>query len=242
MKTKIICDIGSNWECADDLYNSINEIRKLGCIPKIQLEYKRTPKKYRIPYEWIPSLISAGAIYSIFDHKIMQKLVKDNLVPNIIKIASSNCLDEKLAKVVAPLGKNVVVSVGGCTLDEIRKVSKMWGDWRNLTLMHCIMDYPAECMYLGNLRDRVIGSRLIPWGCSSHSISMLVPAFSVVLGAACVEVHYKLRDMDTPDNGHSFNSGDLELIKCVVLQSEHQMKTSEQPLPCEKKHLRKVGR
>lgn len=250
MKTTVIAEVGNNWTSLDDCLRSMDEAKKAGAtLVKFQalnadrlVNKSRNPKHYaqikayEIPRDWYKKLAREDVFFSVFDLDTL-KFLEQKIKPKYYKIASPDAVYEKLVGAVTDTGKETFISVGGCTLDEIRGIVKPIQNVLNTTLLHCVMAYPADCMYLGNLRDRINGSRIMNWGISDHSLSLTVPALSVVLGATAVEKHFKLYDMDTPDNNHSLGPEQFGRMVRRIEEAEHHLQTHEQPLEEEKEHL-----
>lgn len=255
MKTKIICEIGSNWKSLDDILYSCEWAVENGVVPKLQawntsktVNRWRNPKmysvmkKYEIPHDWIKKINDRfpTTIYSVFDTDTLQFL-EEKICPDAYKIASPDCVFMPLLMGVALTGRQAIVSVGGATLDEIRACAKIF-DWKKLTLMACVVDYPCKDAELNYFRDRVLGSRLISWGYSSHSRSKLVPVAAVALGATTIEAHFSLSPMETPDAPHSFSPNEFMDIINGISEIEQNMGNSERPMPCEAKNLKAARR
>ena len=242
MKTVIIAEIGSNWETLDDILYSCEWAINNGCLPKLQLwktdlvvnqsrypKMYETMKRYELNHTWVKTIKKEfpETFYSVFDLDSLEFL-ETEICPSLYKIASPDCVYYELLEAVASTNKNVIVSVGGATLDEIRKAAKMF-NWQRLTLMECNASYPAKFAYLGNLRDRINGSRLVPWGYSDHTMSTIVPAMAVTLGATVIEKHFKLKEFNSPDNGHSLGQHEFSEMIENVKEAEAHMGTMEHP-------------
>lgn len=251
LKTKIICEIGTNFKNLDDILFACETITSLGGIPKLQawktdkfVNKKRNPqhfkkiKEYEIPRKWMKIIKREfpDAFYSVFDLDTL-KFLETEIKPKTYKIASPDCVFDKLVEAVGKTGRPTYISVGGATLDEIRHCVKVLNNSLYLTLMSCVASYPCDNAHLGDLRDRINGSRLISWGYSSHSLQTCVPAFAVILGAVAVEVHVKMNEFNSPDNNHSFNVYELNKIIELIKIAEENLGTGERPLDCEKANL-----
>jgi pseudaminic acid synthase len=244
MHTTVIAEIGSNWKTLDDILFSCEWVIEHGCLPKLQAWVTKrvvnrrryqsmyeVMKKYELPHKWIRSINAKfpNTFYSVFDLESLAFL-ETEIKPIYYKIASPDAVHKPLVQAVASCGRNTIVSLGGCTLDEIRWVAKQF-EWHKLTLMECNASYPAKLAYLGNLRDRIVGSRLIPWGYSDHTLSTNVPAFAVTLGATMIEKHFNLKEFDSPDNGHSLGQIEFETMIDRIKKAEEHMGTKEHPYP-----------
>lgn len=260
MRSKLICEYGTNWENLDDILYTCEAITDVGGIPKGQLWHtpsfcnkSRSPKtydtlkKYELQQSWAKKILKEfpDSFFSVFDLKSIKFLEEETNV-KAYKIASPDCVYQTLVQTVTATNKSMYVSVGGATLSEIRECVNWMREidekyYSRLTLMSCVVDYPCGDAELNYLRDRISGTRLISWGYSSHSLSMAVPAFAVAIGASAVEVHVKNKNYDSPDNNHSLHTWYLKYMISLIEQAEENLGNSERPLPCEVKHL-KSGR
>lgn len=255
LKTTVICEIGTNWWGLEDIFASCEWAVDNGCTPKLQLwntektvNKKRNPKmyetmkKYELKHDWVEKINRRfpQTIYSVFDLESL-KFLESKIKPSAYKVASPDCVFKPLLQAVSKTGKPSYVSIGGATLGEIRECAKEF-HWDKLILMECNASYPAKCAYLGNLRDRVNGSRIIPWGYSNHTTCLTVPALAVTLGAVAIEQHFKLDQFASPDNPHSLNKASfLEMLKRIE-DAEHHLQTLEHPFPEEVETMRVARR
>ena len=157
-------------QLTDEEYATILEaIKKAGCIPL------STP----------------------FDNESVDKCV--NFGMPFIKVASSNSNDWTLLEKVASVGKPVIVSIGGATLEEVDAMVKFFED-KNLPLAinHCICGYPHEenecnLNQIDFLINRYPGHII---GYSSHEHSDFVSSISIAYakGARTFERHIDIDD------------------------------------------------
>lgn len=104
--------------------------------------------------------------------------------------------------------------------------------------MHCVVEYPTKDALLGYFKDRVNGSRHISWGFSYNGNTEVVPALAVTCGAEAVECHFKIRDMDTPDNPHSFDRASVKRMIGHIRTAEDNLGNLERPIKAEKVNIR----
>lgn len=111
------------------------------------------------------------------------------------KIASGDLTNIPLMKYVASLGKPVIISSGGGTLDDVRRAYEAILPVNSqLGILHCTSGYPCEYEEM-NLRvietyRREFGDAVIGLSCHDTGISMAVVGY--VLGAQIVEKHFTL--------------------------------------------------
>jgi sialic acid synthase len=111
------------------------------------------------------------------------------------KIASADLINTPLLRHVAAIGKPVILSSGGATLDDVRRGFDTVAEINpQVALLQCTAGYPAEWH---ELDLRVIGTyrELFPTsvvGLSSHDNGIAMSVAAYVLGARIVEKHFTL--------------------------------------------------
>ena len=242
MRTIVIGEYGSNWSNLDDILYSCEALVKMGAIPKGQawktelvVNKKRNPamyetmKKYELPDKWIREIVKRfpQSFFSVFDAKSLDVVYRSGVTR--IKVASPDCVFKPLVEDVAKTGKETIMSVGGATLEEIRQAVKPF-HWSKLTLMHCVVDYRKHDYMINYFKDRLSGSRLIPWGTSFNYPSKILPAVCVGAGSVATEVHFKINSsLSTPDSGHSFTPIEFQEMVDNIKEVEENMGNSERP-------------
>jgi sialic acid synthase len=124
-----------------------------------------------------------------------------------IKVASADLRNTPLLRYIAELGKPMIVSTGGGSLEDVRRAYEtVMPVNRRLALLQCTASYPAswEHLDLG-----VVGTfrRLFPdvvIGYSGHDNGIAMALVAYVLGARIVEKHFTLnRAMKGTDHAFS---------------------------------------
>lgn len=111
----------------------------------------------------------------------------DPLVP-CFKIASGEITNTLLLRYVAEKEKPVILSTGMATLTEIVKATE---ELHGIPIigLHCVSAYPAPVDEM-NLKAMVASTWPFRYtGLSDHSLSLVVPAAAVALGAVMIEKH-----------------------------------------------------
>lgn len=139
------------------------------------------------------------------------------LDPPAFKIASGDVKSLPLIKHVASFGKPVIVSTGGATLEDVRRVYDAVMPINNqLCIMQCTAGYPPEWHEL-NLRVIETFRREFPdivIGFSSHDNGIAMAIAAYMLGARVVEKHFTLnRAMKGTD--HAFSLEPIGMQKMV---------------------------
>lgn len=139
----------------------------------------------------------------------------------LFKIASCLIPDKRLIRHIAKFNKPLILSTGGCELDEIQDAVDMIYTENNysLVIMVCTLSYPAKNQDAHLVRIRKLNG-LFPEaiiGYSDHTEpdeNMLIPSIAVSLGAKVIEKHFTL-DRTMGRSGHSFSVDPLLLKKMV---------------------------
>jgi N-acetylneuraminate synthase/sialic acid synthase len=133
------------------------------------------------------------------------------------KIASGDLRNLPLLKHVAKLGKPMIVSTGGGTLDDVQRVyDTIMPINPRLCLLQCTCGYPAE---FAELDLRVITTYRekfpdIVIGYSGHDNGIAMPVAAYMLGARVIEKHFTLnRAMKGTD--HRFSLEPVGMKKMI---------------------------
>jgi sialic acid synthase len=133
------------------------------------------------------------------------------------KIASADLINTPLLRHVAEVGKPMILSTGGATLDDVRRGYETVAEINpQVALLQCTAGYPAEWT---ELDLRVIGTyrECFPTavvGLSSHDNGIAMAVAAYVLGARMIEKHFTLnRALKGTD--HRFSLEPVGLRKMV---------------------------
>ncbi len=128
-----------------------------------------------------------------FDHRSADFLAKLDMPA--YKIASGDLKNVPLLKHVAQIGKPMVVSTGGGTMEDvIRAYDAIMPINKQLTILQCTAAYPAKFEEL-NLRVITTFRERFPdivIGLSSHDNGIAMAVAAYMLGARVVEKHFTL--------------------------------------------------
>jgi N-acetylneuraminate synthase/sialic acid synthase len=111
------------------------------------------------------------------------------------KVASADLINTPLLKYVAQIGKPMIISTGGSTLDDVRRAHDAVAEVNpEIALLQCTAGYPAAWDEL-DLRVIETYRDLFPEtviGLSSHDNGITMPVVSYMLGGRIVEKHFTL--------------------------------------------------
>ena len=132
------------------------------------------------------------------------------------KIASGDLQNTPLLRYVAKIGKPMVISTGGGTMEEIQRAyDTIMPINQDLCILHCTSGYPSEYDEL-NLRAIETFREAFPdaqIGLSSHDNGIAMAVVGYVLGARVVEKHFTLnRAWRGTDNAFSLEPGGLRRL------------------------------
>jgi N-acetylneuraminate synthase/sialic acid synthase len=165
----------------------------------------------------------------------------------VFKIASGDLRNIPLITHVARFGKPLIVSCGGGTLDDVRRVyDAVMPINRQLALLQCTCSYPCEFSELDlgvittfrqTFPDVVIGY-------SGHDSGIAMALAAYVLGARIVEKHFTLnRAMKGTDHAFSLEPvglkkmvRDLKRVRIAMGDGQKKVHASEAPA------VRKMGK
>jgi N-acetylneuraminate synthase/sialic acid synthase len=133
------------------------------------------------------------------------------------KIASGDLTNTPLLRYVGEIGKPVIFSTGGGTLDDVRRAYETLAEVNDqVVVLQCTAGYPAEwdeldLRVIPTYREEFPGAVV---GFSSHDNGIAMPVAAYVLGAYVVEKHFTLnRAMKGTD--HAFSLEPQGLRKMV---------------------------
>ena len=158
-----------------------------------------------------------------FSRAAVERIRRMNLPA--IKIGSGECNNYPLVKLVANLGKPVILSTGMNTIESISKSVQILRNAKiPFALLHCTNLYPTpeKLIRLGAIKDLRDAFPDAVLGLSDHSTTNYPAIASVALGAKILERHYTdTYDRKGPDIPCSMDESALrELISSSRIVSE----------------------
>jgi N-acetylneuraminate synthase len=166
-------------------------------------------KQYETPWEWQKPLanrckeLGLGYGVTVFRHDDVRRAA---LEADWLKASSYSLLDSRLLEALAGQPKDVVVSTGMASDDELEDALKPFSKRKGVTLLHCVSAYPAP-IHEANLRSirHLRMNHKHPVGWSDHTTSGLVVGRAInVYRASMVEIHWDLEDRLGAETRHSW--------------------------------------
>lgn len=109
------------------------------------------------------------------------------------KIPSGEVSNIPLLEHVAKTGKNVILSSGMSSWEELDRAVAVFKDKEKLTILQCTSEYPCKPENAGlNVMLEIKERYQCKVGFSDHTLGIGVPLTAVVLGATLVEKHFTL--------------------------------------------------
>lgn len=143
---------------------------------------------------------------------------------------------------IAKLKKEVILSTGMCTIDEIEDALitlKKYGT-NNIVILHCTTEYPAPYAEVNlNVLKRLRERFNVHIGYSDHTKGIEVPIAAVALGATVIEKHFTLdQNMDGPDHKASIEPLEFKNMVTAIRNIELSLGTDiKQPTLSEQKNM-----
>ena len=182
-------------------------------------------KKLELSYDDFEELKSYCDSKNIMFLSTPDEIPSANFLVNlqdIFKIGSGELTNLPYLKHIGSLGKEIIMSSGMCTLEEIKDALNVLiqagTKKENITILHANTQYPTP-MEDVNLNAMItIKNELgVKVGYSDHTLGIEVDIAAVAMGASCIEKHFTLdNSMDGPDHKASLNPQELkDMVKAI---------------------------
>ncbi|MEZ0394858.1 MAG: N-acetylneuraminate synthase family protein [Anaerolineales bacterium] len=180
-----------------------------------------------------------------FDHRSVDFLAELDMPA--YKIASGDLKNIPLLKYVARVGKPIILSTGGGTLEDVQRAyDAIMPINSQLAILQCTSSYPAEHKDL-NLRVIETYRRQFPEniiGFSDHENGIAMATAAYVLGARIIEQHFTLNHT-WKGTDHPFSLEPIGMRKLVRDLRRVRLALGDgikQVLPCEIGPITKMGK
>lgn len=211
----------------------------------------QTLKQNELPPHWLKKIEKYCAkkeielIFSVFGHNSYEMVSKLKRV-NIIKIASSECINLNLLSLVARRFDKIILSTGMSLESDIVKAKEtlqLFGA-KKIIALHCVSNYPtkAEDMNL-NYLNTLNNVGFFKVGLSDHTLGNTASLVAFGLGARYFEKHITLNKKDNgPDNFYSLMPHEFSNYVKLIMEA-HKMSGQNKKIVSknEKKYGRRKG-
>lgn len=241
---EIIAEIGSNHanriQNAFDLIDAAAKAKatyaKFQLFGENDLWRKDDPRykpavKYALPPNWVPMLkkhcdeSNIEFLCTPFSPASVELL--EGVGVGAYKVASGDLTYIPLLEAIAKTKKQVYLSVGGGTFEEIDTALDVLNP-NDVVIMHCIPDYPssprdANVTRLVDLAERYLLGRdrkICPIGLSSHLRQWWIDAACVLYRAYAIEKHIDLEGRPGPEGKHSLDVNEFAQFTSAVRDME----------------------
>jgi len=163
------------------------------------------------------------------------------------KIASGDLRNTPLLRHVAALGKPMIVSTGGATIEDIdRAVEAIAPINDGICLLQCTAAYPAAVEELNLSVITTLRARYpdLVVGLSDHQDGIAMATVAYMLGARVIEKHFTLSHA-AKGTDHAFSlipEGMRKLVRDLRRVPAAMGDGEKRPLPSEEKPLQKMGK
>ncbi len=173
---------------------------------RMQLSYEKLLRLKKISKK-----LSLDFICSVFDKESL--MIANKIKIDAIKMASSDLNDFKLIKELKSFRKEIIISTGMGSANEIKKTLKYIGK-KKIILLHCVSLYPCKNELINLNRMKTLKRKFkVPVGYSDHSIGNNACIAAIVLGAQVIEKHFTInKNRKGADHVLSANKSDLTKI------------------------------
>jgi N,N'-diacetyllegionaminate synthase len=168
----------------------------------------------------------------------------DNLGLELFKIPSGEITNLKHLRHVGSLCKQVVMSTGMATIEEIQEALDVLINSgtpkKNITILHANTMYPTPMEDVNLRAMKTIKDKFgVSVGYSDHTLGIEVDVAAVAMGAVMIEKHFTLdKTMDGPDHKSSISTAELKAMVNAIRNIEKALGSSEKkPTNSEKVNL-----
>ncbi|MCH9631763.1 MAG: hypothetical protein S4CHLAM6_00800 [Chlamydiae bacterium] len=224
----------SNAGKAPYLDQDINEIFKAYALPPHLISKLHDYSKY----------IGIELMCSFFSEEDFEEV--DPFVSKH-KVASYEIRHLRLIEKAARSQKPLYLSTGAATIDDIEWAKSVFlkNGGKELTLLHCTAQYPAQAKSLNlNCIPSLKNKFGVPIGLSDHSSHPIyAPVAAVSLGAVAIEKHFTLQQkLPGPDHSFAINCEQLKEMCESIRHTEKILGVAKKEIFPQEKELASIAR
>lgn len=143
------------------------------------------------------------------------------------KISSGDITNKQLLEYAASKKKQMIISTGMCTIDEVQEAVQWIEDTgnRQITLLHCTSNYPTPYKEVNMMAMLTLGQEfLYDIGYSDHTQGIIMPVMAAAMGAKVIEKHFTIdKNMEGPDHKASLDVNELKDMVTSIRNVEAAM-------------------
>ena len=153
--------------------------------------------------------IDLGFLSTPFDLESLDYLESLNMP--LYKIGSGDLNNAPLLLKLNSFKKDVILSTGMATLDEIQESLDLL-DKCKVSLLHCTTQYPCPYTAVNMLSLKTLKDRFnLDVGYSDHTVGLEIAFMAVAMGASIIEKHFTLdKKLQGPDHKASLDVAELK--------------------------------
>lgn len=137
------------------------------------------------------------------------------------KVSSFDVSNMPLIERIAETQKPMIVSCGMASDGEVATARWIGFDENDLTLLHCVSEYPAKASSMNLPRMKELAEWEVKVGLSDHSLTNTAAICATALGATMIEKHLCLSRADGgPDAGFSLEPQEFKEMVRAVREAE----------------------
>jgi N-acetylneuraminate synthase/N,N'-diacetyllegionaminate synthase len=245
----VVAEIGVNHEGSVDAARRLIDLAHAAGADAVKLQ-TYTPERYASASD--PARLERVTRFSLDldEHEMLAEHAKQNgirlfstaltedVIPflakwfDVIKVASGDLVFEPTVRGAAASGRQVIISTGNCTLDEIQRAVRWCIDElgeqlvkERVALLHCVSAYPAPLEEANVLSVPYLKERFgLTTGYSNHVVELEAVLAAVALGAQLIEVHVTDQKHGRTFRDHAMSLEPAELT--AMIQSIRRIKAS----------------
>lgn len=182
-------------------------------------------EKAMLPWEWHEELFEYARSLDIvpFSSPFCKESVDllETLNCPMYKVASFEIVDLDLIRYIASTGKNMIISTGMATANEIEDATIAAKGCKDLLLLKCTSAYPASesDINLATMAD-MKGKWGFEVGLSDHTRGNSAAIGAVAMGATVIEKHIRLHQDGGLDDGFALNPTEFATFVSAIRDME----------------------
>jgi N,N'-diacetyllegionaminate synthase len=213
---------------------SVQQSDRIKQLKKFQLSYNEFGKLAKVAE-------NQGIIFLSTPFDIDSALFLNDIVPTF-KIASGDNDFLPLIKVIAKIGKPIIMSTGLANLAEVNKtvsfIRDIWDDnniKQELALLHCVSSYPTLPEDANLLRIRQLEQVADVVGYSDHTMGIAAAVISIAVGARIIEKHFTIDNNYSNFHDHQLSANPTDFKKMVekIREAEEMLGKGKIHATCE---------